>query len=54
MSESESVLGPGRPTVDDGVAGVLTGRRPVWRTIALGFLALVIVVLAITIVLVVT
>jgi hypothetical protein len=54
MSESESVLGPGQASVEDGVAGVLTGRRPVWRTIALGFVALVIVVLAITVVLVVT
>jgi hypothetical protein len=54
MSESESVLGPGRTSVDDAVAGALTGRRRPWRTIALGFAALVIVVLAITVVLVVT
>ena len=54
MSESESAYRPGRASIDPAVPGVLTGARRLSRTIALGFGALVIVVLAITVVLVVT
>jgi hypothetical protein len=53
MSESESVVNPGRVPID-AAAAIEPGRRGLWRTFALGLAALVIVVLAITVVLVVT